>query len=80
MASSLIVVGSAGRAHGSAYTEPRLLAAPATSDYSSFCLICATWYFAQRVHTCSKCHAGIFRWVRNDDLKLFRSRSSLSGF
>jgi hypothetical protein len=56
---------------------PRVLAAPATSDYSSFCLMCASWYFYQHLPQCSKCHSDIFRWVTSDDLRFFRSRSSL---
>lgn len=75
-----VIVGSAGRALGSAATLPRELARPATSDYSSFCLICASWYFGENRTHCEKCAAPIFRWVLTDDLHHFHARSSLGGF
>jgi hypothetical protein len=74
---ALPAIGSAGRALGSATRSPRELPVPATSDYSSFCLICASWYFCQHLLQCSKCRADIFRWVHTDDLRFLRSRSSL---
>lgn len=73
-------VGSAGRAAGSTCHHPRTLAAPAISVYSSYCFSCASWYFARDEQRCNKCGDRIFRWVRNDELKLFHSRSSLGGF
>lgn len=80
MSAATVVVGSAGRAHGSMTMGkrlPRELAAPATSDYSSFCLICASWYFGQHHTHCEKCGAPIFRWVLSSDLHHFRARTSL---
>lgn len=75
---STATVGTAGRALGSQQTLVRELPPPPTSDYSSFCLICATWHFGQRAATCRKCDAPIFRWVLTDDLRHFHMRTSRS--
>jgi len=80
VASSLPVIGSAGRAAGSTVRHIRALPAPAQSDYSSFCLSCASWYFSRNEQRCEKCGDRIFRWVHNGELRHFRSRSSLGGF
>lgn len=74
------MVGSAGRAADSTCHEPRILPVPSTSNYSSYCFSCASWYFARDERQCSKCGDRIFRWVLNSELHLFRSRSSLGGF
>lgn len=77
---ALLTVGSAGRAADSTKHGPLTIAAPATSNYSSFCLCCASWYFERHVQSCTKCGVPIFRWVLTSELKHFRSRSSLEGF
>lgn len=79
MSALISPVGSAGRAHGSAYTEPRLVPV-LTSDWNSYCLYCAHWFFGRYLSGCERCHEPIFRWVHSADLKHFRSRSSLEGF
>lgn len=78
----LPVVGSAGRTVWSVRRrEPRQLrVAPGHSDYSSFCLTCASWYFSESRQSCSKCGSLIFRWIPNCDLRFFQSRTSLRGF
>lgn len=75
-----ILVGSAGRAADSTVHGPLQPASLATSNYSSFCLTCASWYFAREEQRCTKCGEPIFRWVLTSELKHFRSRSSLEGF
>jgi hypothetical protein len=80
VSAALPAIGSAGRAAGSTVHHARALPQPATSDYSSYCLTCASWHFGQNVPRCAKCGDGIFRWVPNEELKHFRSRSSLGGF
>jgi hypothetical protein len=77
MSISLPAIGSAGRAAGSAERAVRELPPPPQSDYSSFCLVCASWYFCQHLLTCPKCRADMFRWVANGDLRFFRGRTSL---
>jgi hypothetical protein len=57
------------------------LPAPARqSDWNSYCLYCATWHFGEYRPDCSQCHEPIYQWVRDSELRLFRSSSSLHGF
>jgi hypothetical protein len=77
MSVALPAIGSAGRAAGSAERAERALPPVPSSDYSSFCLTCASWFFCRHILTCEKCRADIFRWVRSDELRFFRSRTSL---
>lgn len=79
MSTVAVVVGSAGRALGSA-AGPRALPLPATSAYSSFCLMCASWYFGSHVEHCEKCKSPIFRWVLTDDLRHMHIRTSMRGY
>lgn len=77
---ALMTVGSAGRAADSTKHGPLVPAALSTSNYSSFCLTCASWYFANHCERCTKCGSAMFRWVLTSELKHMRSRSSLEGF
>lgn len=74
------VVGSAGRAEGSATRYVRRLPGPPQSSFNSFCLMCAHWHFGLHVERCTRCGAAIFWWVRNSELRLFESRPRLEGF
>lgn len=78
-AAALPAIGSAGRPIGSVRRHRELRLAPAGhSDYSSYCLICASWYFSEDIQTCGKCGAHIYLWVPNADLHILRSRSTLA--
>lgn len=44
---------------------------------SSYCLMCAQWYFGEHLEECKRCRSAIFRWIPNADLRLFRSRCAL---
>lgn len=75
---SLPLVGSAGRTCQYVRTRPHLAEPLRSGDTSSYCLICASWYFSDRIPTCTKCGAAIYLWLPNADLHLMRSRSSLA--
>ena len=66
--------GSAGRVRRAApLPEPP----PRSSDLTSYCLICAHYFFGERLERCTRCKSPIFRWYPNEDLRLFRSRGTL---
>jgi hypothetical protein len=75
---ALPLVGSAGRTCRSLRTRPHLAEPLRSGDLSSYCLICASWYFSENLERCGKCGAAIYLWLPNADLHLMRSRSTLA--
>ncbi len=56
MSLSLPAIGSAGKVQGWGRSlGPRLVLDRGSSDLSSFCLTCASWYFNEHRQHCSKC-------------------------
>lgn len=80
MATHTVGVVSAGRAYGSQHSMLRVAPLATPSEWNSFCLACATWHHGHRDSHCHRCHAPIFRWVRDDDLHHMHGRSSLGCF
>jgi hypothetical protein len=79
MSLALPLVGSAGRTCKSLRLRaPRIPEPIRHGDTSSYCLICASWYFSDRIDRCTKCGAHIYLWLPNADLHLMRSRSTLA--
>lgn len=35
---------------------------------SSYCLMCAQWFYGQRLRSCSRCKAPIHQWVGDSNL------------